>query len=48
MTHHRLGHEGEARSWYERGVARIERSAPKHAGWNYVRQRAAVLLGIDS
>jgi hypothetical protein len=41
MAHWRLGHEDEARKWYDRAVEWMERSQPAN------RAEAAQLLGVE-
>jgi tetratricopeptide (TPR) repeat protein len=41
-----MGQKGEARNWYEKADAWIERNKPKHEGLRRSRAEAAALLGI--
>ncbi len=47
MIHHRLGHEEEARCWYDRGVQRIEMEVLRDPGLMLLRSEAAEVLGVE-
>jgi tetratricopeptide (TPR) repeat protein len=46
MAHWRLGHSDEARTWYERAAAWMEKNRPKDLELSRFRAEAAALLGL--
>jgi uncharacterized protein HemY len=46
MAHHRLGHPKEARTYYDKGIAWMEKSQPHDAEMLRYRAEAAELLQI--
>jgi hypothetical protein len=47
MTSYRLGGKPDARSYYDRAVARMHATYPKNLGHIRARDEAAELLGIE-
>jgi tetratricopeptide (TPR) repeat protein len=48
MAHWRLGEKGQARTWYDRGVAWMEKNSPKDEELKRFRAEAEGLLGIKN
>ena len=46
MAHERLGHKDEARTWYDRAAAWMDKNQPKNEELRRFRTEAAELLGI--
>jgi superkiller protein 3 len=46
MAHHRAGHKDEARKWYDKGTAWVDKHAPKDAALLRFRREAAEVLGV--
>jgi hypothetical protein len=47
MAHQKLGHEKEARQWYDRSVRWMGQNAPRHEELLLFRAEAAELLQIQ-
>jgi superkiller protein 3 len=47
MAHWQLGHKEEARKWYDRAVAWMDKNQPKNEELRRFRAESAVLLGIE-
>jgi tetratricopeptide (TPR) repeat protein len=47
MAHQKLGHEKEARQWYDRSVRWMEQNAPQHDELLRLRAEARALLQIQ-
>jgi tetratricopeptide (TPR) repeat protein len=46
MAHHRAGHKDQAQKWYDRGIAWMDKHAPKDAYLLRDRSEAASVLGV--
>jgi tetratricopeptide (TPR) repeat protein len=46
MAHQRAGHKDEAKKWYDKGVAWMDKHAPKDADLLRHRSEAASVLGV--
>jgi superkiller protein 3 len=46
MAHHRAGHKDEARKWYDKSVAWVDKNAPKDSALLRYRREAAEVLGV--
>jgi tetratricopeptide (TPR) repeat protein len=46
MAHHRAGHKDEARKWYDKAIAWMDKNAPKDAALLRFRTEAAEVLGV--
>jgi tetratricopeptide (TPR) repeat protein len=46
MAHHRAGHKDEARKWYDRGIAWMDKHAPKDPTLLRYRNQAVGVLGV--
>jgi tetratricopeptide (TPR) repeat protein len=46
MAHHRAGHKDQAQKWYDKGIAWMDKHAPKDAGLLRYRSEAASVLGV--
>ncbi len=47
MIHAQLGNPREAREYYDRAAAVIDKFAPRNLGWNHKQDQAAAMLGIE-
>ena len=46
MAHHQLGNKTEARTWYDKAVAWMDKNAPKDEELKRFRAEATELLGV--
>jgi tetratricopeptide (TPR) repeat protein len=47
MAHWQLGEKDEARAWYDRAVAWMDKNRPQHEGLKRFRAEATALLGME-
>ena len=46
MAHHRAGHKDDAHTWYDKGIAWMDKHAPKDPALLRYRSEAASVLGV--